>query len=178
MQSPTLRKLLFSRGNRYADVQQTSSRNIIPERIAHCRMASRRYAARLYVVFGFRIPGVASTVSTAEQLASALGSMSDNLTSAVFAYGSKLVNRAFKAVEDMAVTRRDHLETEFVVVTANFALCHGSETLPDGLEHVLTVTRAVALDCRAMQGAVRRSHAPPARLGAGREPSLRGRFSL
>ena len=71
---------------------------------------------------------VAGTVRTAEESAAALDAVTDHLASAVLAHGRQLMNRAFKAVEDVPVTSRDHLKAEMVIVAADFTFRHGSKT--------------------------------------------------
>ena len=76
---------------------------------------------------------------TAEQFAAAFRAMPDDLASAMLANGRQLMNCAFKAVENMPVTRRGHLKAQSIVVTAHFTLCHGNETDSAAVLHALTV---------------------------------------
>jgi hypothetical protein len=94
----------------------------------------------LYVVSRGGKTGFTGAVRTAEQLASALCSMTDDLASAMLTDGSEFVDRAFKAVKYVPVTGRDHLETQLVIVAADFADCHGNKTVPTSILHALTVT--------------------------------------
>jgi hypothetical protein len=64
----------------------------------------------LNVVSGLLEPGMAGTVRTTEEAASSLDAVADYLALTVLANGSELVDRAFKAVEDVPLSGRDYLE--------------------------------------------------------------------
>ena len=67
-------------------------------------------------------------MGTAEEFPAALYPMSNHFAPALFADWGKLMDCALKAVEDVPVTSRYHLETELVVITANFTDCHICKT--------------------------------------------------
>lgn len=87
-------------------------------------------------------------VGAAEEMASALDSVPNYLAFAMLADGRELVDRALKAIEDMSLTRRYHLEAQFVIVAADLALCHACETVQHrrmaGLTVIVPPARPVA----------------------------------
>src|SRR5437588_11998297 len=58
-----------------------------------------------------------------------LDAVPDDPAPAVVAHGSELVNRALEAVERVARARRDNLEGQVIIVTADFTLCHRTSPL-------------------------------------------------
>ena len=65
---------------------------------------------------------------TAEEFPAALYPMSNHFAPALLADWGKLMDCALKAVENVPVTSRNNLETELVVITANFTDCHIGKT--------------------------------------------------
>jgi hypothetical protein len=65
-------------------------------------------------------------VSAAEERALRLNPVADDLTTAVIADWSELVNGALKAVENVTNTGGDDLEREIVVVPTHLTLCHAA----------------------------------------------------
>jgi hypothetical protein len=82
----------------------------------------------LDVIPGLLEPGMAGTVRTTEEAAAPFNAMADYLALAVLANRGEFVDRAFEAVEDVALSGRDYFEAQFIVVLADFALCHACKT--------------------------------------------------
>ena len=82
----------------------------------------------LYVVARFGKACMPSAVRTTEKLPPAFDPVADDFAAAMFAHGSKLMDRTFEAVKHVPLTRSDHFEAEFVFVTAHLACCHSCET--------------------------------------------------
>jgi hypothetical protein len=78
------------------------------------------------MIDGRRYTGFTGTVSTTEKDALRLDSVADNLTAAMFANGSELLNCALKAVKNVTNTAGDDLEAEAVFIPAYFTLGHGA----------------------------------------------------
>jgi hypothetical protein len=66
----------------------------------------------------------AGAVGTTEELARNFHSMSNHFALAMFADRRNRLNRALEAVEYVAISSRDKLETFVVVISTDFALCH------------------------------------------------------
>src|SRR5512143_3820155 len=69
--------------------------------------------------------GLGGAAGAAEEAAARLDAVADDLTSAVPALGSQGVDGAFEAVEDVRLSRDLDLEGFVVIVSADFADCHG-----------------------------------------------------
>ena len=67
-------------------------------------------------------------MGAAEELAGRLNSMPDHPAAAMLTYRSHLLNCAFKAIEDVTLTRSYHLERQIIVVPTYFTHGHASET--------------------------------------------------
>jgi len=50
--------------------------------------------------------------------------VTDNFASAIRTNRREPVNRAFKTIEDVTVSRRNYLKSQIIIVAANFTLCH------------------------------------------------------
>lgn len=76
------------------------------------------------MIDSLRYTGLTGTVSTTEEDALRLDAVADNLTAAMFADGSELLNGALKAVEHVTNTARDDLKAEVVIISTYFTLGH------------------------------------------------------
>jgi hypothetical protein len=65
-------------------------------------------------------------VDAAKYLAALLHAMPDDAALAMWTGGCERVDRAFEAVEDVALATSDHLEGLVVFVFANFTFSHGN----------------------------------------------------
>jgi hypothetical protein len=68
--------------------------------------------------------GLVSAVGAAEIILFRLDAVSDDLAAAMGTDRSEFVDRAFETIENVPVSRRDHLERKVIIVSANLALCH------------------------------------------------------
>lgn len=66
----------------------------------------------------------AGAVGTTEELARNFHSMSNHLALAMLTDRRHRLNCTLEAVEDVAIARRDKLETFVVIISTDFALCH------------------------------------------------------
>jgi hypothetical protein len=76
------------------------------------------------VVSRFGDSGFARATGAAIKRPVRLDAVPDDFAPAVIANRRQRMDRAFEAVENMLPARRDHLEGEIIVVTANFTLGH------------------------------------------------------
>lgn len=76
------------------------------------------------MVHRLRYAAMAGAVGAAEERVIGLYAMAYDSAAAVLAYRSKLLDRALKAVENMALSSRDDFEAQVVVVSAYLASSH------------------------------------------------------
>jgi hypothetical protein len=76
------------------------------------------------VVFRLSDSGFARAIGAAIERVIGLDAMPDDPTAALRADRGQLLDRAFEAVEDVLPARRDHLESQVIIVAANFTLSH------------------------------------------------------
>jgi hypothetical protein len=75
----------------------------------------------VFDAFDARMPGA---IGTAEKVFFRLDAVSDDFAAAMSADRRKAMNRAFKTIEDVTISRRYDLKRQVIIVTANFALRH------------------------------------------------------
>jgi hypothetical protein len=76
------------------------------------------------MVLRLRDPGFASATGAAIERILSLDAVPDDLAAAVSADRGQFLDRALEAVEDMLSARRDHVEGQIIIVTANFTFSH------------------------------------------------------
>src|SRR5215813_4802254 len=76
------------------------------------------------MIFSLRDSGFARATGATIKRVLGLDAVPDDLAAAVSADRRQLLDRAFEAVEDVLSARRDHLEGQIIIVTANFTLGH------------------------------------------------------
>jgi hypothetical protein len=85
------------------------------------------------VIFHTGYPGLASAIGTTIERLIRLYPMPDDTAAAVIADRGQLVNGTFETVESVAPARRDHLEGQIIIISANFALSHNSSLLSNSI---------------------------------------------
>jgi hypothetical protein len=71
--------------------------------------------------FDARFPGA---IGAAEIIFLRLDAVPDNPAPAICAHRREFMNGAFKTIENVAVSRRNNLKRQIIIVSANFTLCH------------------------------------------------------
>jgi len=113
--------------NSLADPPRDTSESLLSQSLHLFPLAGTTCAGEnnaLSVILYRRNTGLARTVRTAEEPRICFDSMSDDLATAVITGWGKTVNCALKAVECVSLAGGNNLESQMVVITTYFALCH------------------------------------------------------